>query len=213
MRLFILLIILAAVVFYKNPNVLSNIPFFSFSSGYAGKQYLSSISIPDDLRKEPIQKALALPFSIPYSDYRFNVFAEYHIEAKILSKKNYYMDAASGFSPVDLALGWGRVMSPSVVSRINVSQRGRFYFWRSEKLPISQSEINTHSVNAHIIPANSDVAAILSDMRVGDVIRLSGFLTDVNSTKTKRYWKSSRTRNDIGPGACEIIYVERAEIL
>ena len=52
----------------------------------------------------------------------------------------------------------------------------------------------------------------LAQVREGQLIRLSGHLVQVEGDDGFR-WVSSRTRDDTGDGACEVIWVEQLQIL
>jgi len=59
-----------------------------------------------------------------------------------------------------------------------------------------------------MIPSNSAIARKLKSLRPGDVVRLEGFLVDVDHPSGWR-WRTSMSRVDSGAGACEIVYVEQ----
>jgi len=63
----------------------------------------------------------------------------------------------------------------------------------------------------HIIPANSLVLRQLKKARAGNLVHLQGFLVNA-STDEGFTWHSSLTRNDTGDGACELFYVDAAEL-
>jgi hypothetical protein len=50
------------------------------------------------------------------------------------------------------------------------------------------------------------VAAAIAPVRAGDVVRIEGALVDISGPDGID-WKTSLTRTDKGPGACETIYV------
>lgn len=62
--------------------------------------------------------------------------------------------------------------------------------------------------NMHLIAANSDVAAVIADARVGQILSLEGLLVDVRRPDGGGM-RTSLTRDDTGAGACEIVWVER----
>ena len=146
-------------------------------------------------------------------DYQLHKIAAFNLSAKVLAKKNYYLGREAELSPTDLALGWGAMSDERILRDIDISQSGRFYFWRVESFPIPRKEIETHSANMHIIPANDDVAKVLKQINSGDLIELSGHLVNINSTSDSWYWRSSTTRNDTGNGACEVILVSSLRII
>jgi hypothetical protein len=143
-------------------------------------------------------------------DAHFTALARFDIRARVLSTSHYFFDQLSGISPVDLALGWGRMSDSDVLAGIRINQGGRFYYWRSRsrKLPIPMDEVISHSANMHMIPADENVKQTLLDVRTGEIVTLSGFLVEVDRPNGWS-WRSSLTRTDTGPGACEVVWVER----
>ena len=148
-------------------------------------------------------------------DTHFEALAQFDLRARVLSTSHYYFDAESIVSPVDLALGWGRMSDSSVIDGLSIGQGRRFYFWRpryGHPLPIPMNEIITHSSNMHMIPANDGVKKKLLDVRAGEVITLNGYLVLVTRPNGWR-WKSSLSREDTGMGACELVWVDRLGLL
>ena len=161
----------------------------------------------------PLQEKLDSLIEYQVDDYTVTGIATFRIKAKVLSKKSYSLGREADLSPVDLALGWGNMSDESVIEKIKISQSGRFYRWRVESFPIPRREIETHSANMHLIPANDTVKRAIAKVREGDIIEVSGNLVNVTSNKDGWYWRSSQTRNDTGGGACELIWVEEFNIV
>ena len=159
----------------------------------------------------PVQQDLDVQEQVKKDDYVLTKLAKFDIEARVLAREDYSYGRESDLSPVDLALGWGRMSDVSVLSKISISQSGRFYYWRTDNFPIPRQEIETHSANMHMIPANDEVADLLDDVRQGDVVQLSGSLVKA-AASDGWIWRSSLTRNDTGAGACELILVDRVTI-
>ena len=147
-----------------------------------------------------------------YDDIHIKPQASFEIEAKVLARKNYSSDPESIASPVDLALGWGRMSDESVLETISISQRNRFYYWRVDKFPIPRKEIELHSANMHLIPANDEIAKQIEQVHAGELVRFNGFLVNLERNNGW-HWNSSLTRNDTGSGACEVVWVEEFEIV
>ena len=99
----------------------------------------------------------------------------------------------------------------TVLAGIDISQGGRWYRWHTSGFPIPRREIERHSANMHMIPADDDVADALDEVRVGHVVSLRGHLVEVRGDDGWR-WRSSLTRDDTGARACELVYVERVII-
>lgn len=65
--------------------------------------------------------------------------------------------------------------------------------------------------NNHLISDNPRIREWVSDVDVGDQVRIRGLLASYGSGGSKR--GTSTTRDDTGDGACETIYVETFEIV
>lgn len=163
--------------------------------------------------EDPVQIEITKAHSFSFNEFEITPLAEFGIKAKVILKEDYSMDRESDISPTDLALGWGRMSDESVLEQIEFSQSGRWYRYRYKSPPIPQQEIQTHSANMHLIPANDFIAKQIKGVKAGQVIKIDGKLVKVFNPKTRLKWQSSLTRNDTGGGACELIYVERLEIL
>jgi hypothetical protein len=135
--------------------------------------------------------------------------AFYTIQARVLAKMHYSGDDVSKLAPYDLALGWGRMSDTAVLERLDISQSNRFYRWQCwGNTPIPEKEMVTHSANNHLIPADDSIADKIAGLRVGSLVKISGFLVEANHPHADHAWRSSLTRDDSGDGACEIIYVK-----
>ena len=154
----------------------------------------------------PVQEDSSSASEFELNEYDITPLQSFQIKARVLGRKNYSSGRESNLSPVDLALGWGRMSDESVVSKISISQSGRFYHWRVDEFPIPRREIETHSANMHLIPSNEVVLDSIEQIKTGDVIELDGYLVSVKADDGWR-WSSSLTRNDTGKGACELIWV------
>ncbi|MEO7916545.1 MAG: hypothetical protein ABIR16_02785 [Dokdonella sp.] len=136
---------------------------------------------------------------------------QFELTARVLSRADYSLDRGASVSPIDLALGWGRMSDSTVLAQMSIHQAGRYFLWRSEKLPIPIDEVVSSSANMHLIPANASVERKLRETRIGDLVDLSGELVEVRADDGW-HWRSSLTRTDNGDGACELVFVRRYEI-
>ena len=104
---------------------------------------------------EPIQETITQPVTFDYQGFKVTPLASFDIMAKVILREDYHYDEGAEISPMDLALGWGRMSDEAVLKHINFSQSGRWYRYRYESAPIPQKEIETHSANMHMIPAET----------------------------------------------------------
>ena len=182
----------------------------------AGNWYLHR-PIPHEagvlVESQPVQSEASDSAMIEHGDYRLQPLADFEIEARVLSREDYSIDAGSDLSPTDLALGWGRMSDTAVIDQLDISQSVRFftYHWR-ENPPIPLKEIERSSANMHVIPADKQVARDLDKVRQGSLVRLQGKLVEARRSDGF-HWRSSLTREDTGAGACELILVESIERL
>ena len=160
---------------------------------------------------DPVQTDLGpSPPRLTKAGYQILPLQSFSLVARVLSKERYRFDEAADIAPVDLALGWGRMSDQAILDAFDISQSGRFYFWHVDRFPIPRREIETHSANMHMIPANDEVKRKLLSIRAGQIVSLSGYLVEVHGPNGWR-WRSSLTREDTGAGACEVVWVETVQ--
>jgi len=160
---------------------------------------------------EPRQTELEPAPETTLGRWRLTPQARYEITARILGREDYQFDALSDLIPEDLALGWGPMSDNRVLQAFEITQGARFYSWRPKQtLPIPRQAVIEHSANTHVIPADAVVARQLKRLRVGQVVRLTGYL--VNGLRDDgAYINSSLTRSDSGAGSCEVMLVEQVD--
>lgn len=160
----------------------------------------------------PLQENLAdnVPV-LQRGDVTLTPRAHFVVTARVLSRDDYSVGADARLIPEDLALGWGRMSDSAVLADVEITQSGRFYYWHVKAFPIPRREIETSSANMHMIPADAGVKRELEKIRKGQVVHIEGFLVDA-SRKDGWRWKTSMTRDDVGAGACELVYVESISV-
>lgn len=171
-----------------------------------------------DLSQEPLQRDtsnVALPV---ISHGKTSLFlwaqASYSITGVVVSKKHYVRGFMKELSPYDLAIAWGDV--DSYLPHMKFQQMVRFCLFKAKSgASVDMSYVNKHISNNHIIPANDNIHRALRKIKKKDVVKIDGFLVNVEGIENRRSvasWKTSLSRTDTGNGACEIIYVNRLRI-
>lgn len=168
----------------------------------------AGIKAPD----APEQSAISDAETFEFNDYLITPLADFSLEAKVLSREDYFLDRESELAPTDLALGWQQMSDETVLSQIEITQSGRWYHWRVKAFPIPRRAIETQSANMHMVPADEQVAVMLDMVKPGQLIRLQGQLIRAESYDGW-HWQSSLSREDTGASACELVYVTALDIL
>jgi hypothetical protein len=162
---------------------------------------------------EPRQPSQADDAPVVLGDFQLTPLADFELEARVLSREDYSFGTESNLSPIDLALGWGRMSDSAVIDKLEIGQSARFYHYRwRDQPPIPPGEIVRSSANMHLIPADDAVARDLDRVRVGQVVSLRGRLIEARRADGW-HWRSSLTREDSGAGACELVLVDAISAL
>lgn len=162
--------------------------------------------------EDPYQNNLSTHESFTEGDYTITKMAEFKIRARVLSKKHYRSGQGSDIGKYDLALGWGPMSDSSVLRHLKISQRNRWYYWKTKNFPIPRREIETHSANMHLLTVDPFIVREIGKVKRGNIVEIKGHLVSVSSTGGWNV-KSSMTRTDTGGGSCEVIWVDEFEII
>jgi hypothetical protein len=161
--------------------------------------------------EDPAQQQIDGAVGIHHGMFVLRPRAKFSATVRILAREEYSIDQLASLVPTDFAVGWGPMSDSSILDGIEVSQGNRFYYWRTDSWPLSRSEIETHSANWHVIAGNEAVRAILGRLRTGSVVELRGQLVDIEGSEGDM--RTSLSRRDTGPGACEILLADSAREL
>jgi hypothetical protein len=161
--------------------------------------------------EEPLQGSAGSLPEIARNEFRIKPLATFNIKARVILAERYWLGQSSDLAPVDLALGWGPMSDSNVLQHFKFSQSNRFYFWSAKSFPVSREVVESHTANMHMIPSNDEIEKALKTVRPGNVVHLKGYLVEAYAPNGWR-WRSSLSRTDTGPGACEIIWVESLEV-
>lgn len=159
---------------------------------------------------EPLQRDLDAPRSFEARGVTMIARARYTITARVLRRENYRFDGGADIAPVDLAVGWGPMSDTRVVDALELSQMGRFFYWkpkRPDTFPIPAAMLVTNAAQMHLIPATPALEKQMKKLRPGQLVTIDGYLVDVRGPGGFA-WNTSRTRTDTGNGACEIVWVD-----
>ncbi len=139
--------------------------------------------------------------------------ASYKITARVLKTRDYDSTPIDKLVPLDLLLGWGPMSDTAVIDKLALRISNRYATWRWwGQPPISPEEISLHTSNHHLVPANDLIRQQLQAIRTGDIVTLHGELVNISDTTGRLHYRSSLSRSDTGPGACEVMLVKFVSI-
>jgi len=145
-------------------------------------------------------------------DYLIKPLADFDITARVLSKKKYRSGEEVNLAPVDLAMGWGPMSDEKVISKLKISQRNRWFYWKCDVFPIPREQIEHNAANMHLIPADENIGNAINSVNAGNLVHFKGHLVKVTKSGGWK-WQSSLSRTDTGNGACEVVFVKEFEIV
>ena len=171
-----------------------------------------SISRPPGVlvAEEPQQGAIVDLPEIRRQDLFLKLLASFELKSRVIRTKRYYFGRAADLAPVDVVLAWGSMSDQNNLGYFKFSQSDRFYFWSAKTLPVPREVVESHTANMHMIPGNANVEKLLKALRPGHIIHLRGYLVEAHAPDGWR-WRSSLSRTDTGPGACELVLVQSLE--
>ena len=172
----------------------------------------------------PLTTAPAFSFSRNGYDYVVAPLYQYTLRGLIVHRLDYSwfaIDRSETAFPLDLCVIWGSNLSNGLyrAKTIHFSQDCRWCWaqWHGQ-VGFHMDELS----NNHLLVDNPALERQLHQLRTGDQIKLTGQLVNVKARATSAVgqydssvsdWNTSTTRTDSGAGACEVIYVERIELL
>ncbi len=200
---FILIIIFILVACGEKPDNISNDDNLSTHEIVDKENILSNISEPKQVLIKNQKNEKVMVGSI---EVTITKLATYDISGVVLEKKKHNEIVG----PYDVALAWGILTKDDNYKKINIWQSGnRQVTWLVKDAAWLSSvgginNIQTKLSHNHLIPPTEEYRRLFTKIRIGDYIRVKGYLVTVRWDNA--YWgPSSLVRDDTD---CEIIYVE-----
>jgi hypothetical protein len=168
---------------------------------------------------EPLQRATAKPpFTVDYSGVRYAVEPqyEYDLSGMVVSYRQHNDDnmhrlANDHLNMADLCVVWGSTAASPYLSDISF-WNGVFTCNFETQSRTAWESIRMQQVsNNHLISPDDTIRNQVADVKIGDQVRIRGWLASYGTGGNKR--GTSTTREDTGDGACETIFVNDFEIV
>lgn len=183
----------------------------------------SELGILDYLSDEPSQTLTTkAPFNATYNEELFEIIPKYNYEIYGLVVSYRLHDSEYGqmlhalskdhLNLADFCVVWGTSADPALLQEFDFSS-GQFTCNFSTKSHQAWESFNPEQLsNNHLLAIDDDIRDTISDIKIGDQIKISGWLAHYkNPLGFER--GTSTLRTDTGNGACETIFVNDIEIL
>jgi hypothetical protein len=175
---------------------------------------------------EPVQKAVRKPpFETQVNGVTYRIQPRYSYELNAVVVSLHHSDTwwdyahrewGDHVNVMDLCVVWGDSVRSGAYRDVSFgnSQWECHWSYRSERA--MKFFRNDQAANNHIVTDDPAIAKALRNIKVGDQVRLRGYLVDYATLRGGREMGrrvSSETRTDSGPGACEVLYVDELDTI
>jgi hypothetical protein len=137
----------------------------------------------------------------------------YALEGEVVTRRDFWTDAISTVSPLDLGIVWGTLADGSATEVLSFDNGFRMIFYRPATTIDLPDGWEAQVTNNHLIPASDAVREALLAVQVGERVRLRGFLVTITGDGIAPWQSSTRRDDNTIIGGCEIILVREVEIL
>jgi hypothetical protein len=117
---------------------------------------------------------------------------------------------------VDFCVVWGENIRRDAYKQVSWSHDQWTCMWQTYSNDALRAFDGTAYSNNHLVTDDPSIARQLRKVGIGDQVHFKGYLVDYTTIKNgvpAGMRVTSTVRNDDGPGACEVVYVEDFEIL
>ena len=177
-----------------------------------------------ELRNEPVQQVTQVaPFqtSVRGVTYTIKPLADYEIWGLVVSNHdtstwwNWIHKASNdNLNVVDLCVVFAENVSDGGYVGLDYSS-GQFVCYVQTNSSEKWQRFSMRALsNNHLLADRPSIVAKLRDVRIGDQVRIRGWLSEYAHNHGFAFARgTSLTRDDTGNGACETVYVQEVEVL
>jgi hypothetical protein len=174
------------------------------------------------LEHEPKQRALTkAPLTVPYAgvDYRVEPLYDYELYGLVVSYRMHdgedsmHRWSNDRLNMADLCVVWSDTAFSEHLGKLDF-WNGIFTCNVQTRDSVAWSHFNMNQLsNNHLISEDPFIRERVDEVRVGDQIRVKGWLSRYGAIGGGELRGTSTTREDTGNGACETIYVREFEVV
>ncbi len=177
-----------------------------------------------ELLDEPMQMEVTrepIKIAVGEIDYQIKPLYKYDLYGMVVSKHNadtwwdfLHKEWNDKLNITDLCVVWGNNVRSGSYREIDFSS-GQFTCNYQTSSSEAWAAFDTTAIsNNHLLSADPAVARKMRDVRIGDQIHFSGYLSEYSHNHGFPFKRGTSTvRTDSGNGACETVYIERFEVL
>lgn len=160
----------------------------------------------------PVQEEVSDKSEIRFKNFTLLPQAKIRFEGRILAIKTYYFDTFSNLTATDVVFSWEAMSDERNLNTLMVRQEDRSFYWEMTKPPISKPQMWEQAANMHLIGPTEEMRDKINSLRKGHVVQVEGLLVNAESSKG---WslKTSLSRDDIGDGSSELLWIQKLNIL
>ncbi len=181
-------------------------------------------AILPQLYEEPLQTAedLPAPFRVTRKKATYIVTPLFHYELSGLVVSQHRSDSLLDISHrrwrdhlniKDLCVVWGRNITSGVYREMKFWNRDFTCMFEFPDGDIAKLFSGSHLANNHILSADEALSRRILNVRPGDQVHFRGYLVSYSQPANQFSRGSSTSRNDVGSGACETVYVTDFQVL
>ncbi len=149
------------------------------------------------------------PFS--YNEAELMPAGSVSAEVRVISKKRYFLDGMSSFSPIDVLVGWNDLSDQRNLDYLHFDLSERTFSKKPYQLPVTHKEINEQTALWHLIPSTDEIKSELGRLRDGHLLKIEGLLVNVRDKKGLK-WETSKDLFDSDKPEHEIIWVTSIQL-
>jgi hypothetical protein len=180
-----------------------------------------NVEFQPEVLAEPLQESTRTrPFSALFNgvDYQVEPEYEYDLAGMVVSFRHHdgnsrmHFRANDHLNMMDVCVVWGDTATSNLLHKIKF-WNGIFTCNFQTRNQEAWEAFNVEQIsNNHLISDDLYIRGQVKDIRIGDQIRVRGYLASYsNDGGGKR--GTSTTRKDTGDGACETVFVEQFDII
>jgi hypothetical protein len=177
-----------------------------------------------ELLQEPEQVAVrerAFQTQVGEVEYTVQPLYRYELTGLVVSRHDSttWWDSAhaewnDALNAVDLCVVWGANVAGGAYLPLSYSSGQWTCNVKTDSDAAWQAFDPAALSNNHLLTDQPELAALMRKVRIGDQIRLRGYLAEYSHSVGGGFQRgTSTTRSDTGNGACETVFVENFEIL